>query len=506
MNFLVLAACLFLSAGMIRAQTITTFGPVDPGYGPVALGTWTYDGTNSTLNGDFAPGNVLLGTYATEVDFSGANQIVFTVNNPGPLPVSPFLLTLYDQSGVSSSAVFSWADFDLNGAVLTSPMTPFGAGQMTQVNMWQIVNLGSGAPLTYSVEVTSAVAANAVLPATGGSGPILSGFGAAASAGAGWTYDSGTSTLSGVPDYAATFGGNASVSNYAGATSVSLTASAAVASGAPFVFEVTDGNGEKAFAAFNWASFAGGGAKTVTAALQTNTFFDLGNVQSWTIRNGSSGLSNNVTFYGAGLVNPAVIDTVVDTFTTAPAVLTAANSTNSSYAAGFGNVGGFSANRDAVVEAVAGTDIQLAITNGSASGVTLGSGQVLASLFYTGFQLNAPEQKFLRLDFAQTENLDMLAVAIDSTKGNLNIADMLAVPDSGTPFSYYIDLTQFSGFTPEFMNGVNELAIVFGSSQSGSFYTVDEIAFTSVPEPATWMLLVPAVVAAAAFARRRREW
>ena len=83
MKLRVFFACLFLYAGLLRAQTITTFGPVDPGYGPVAVGTWTYNGTGSTLNGDFAPGNVLLGTYATEVDFSGANQLVFTVNNPG---------------------------------------------------------------------------------------------------------------------------------------------------------------------------------------------------------------------------------------------------------------------------------------------------------------------------------------------------------------------------------------------------------------------------------------
>lgn len=291
-----------LMAAPAFAQDITTFGPVTP-FGPITVpSTWTYDGATSVLSGPVDRGNVLFGTFSSGVDFSQANQIRLTADVVSPsAPGDSFLFTLMDQSGTRTSALFTWEDF-LFGATVTRSLTPTPSGSLNQVNYWEIRSINHGGPFVvpFSLSLTQATAVHGTLPPAGLPGPTLTGFGNTATASGAWSYDPSTSHLTGTPGYGDLLSGNLPISSISGAVGISLTASAATAPSAPFVFELRDTIGGRAYAAFNWASFAGG-PQTVTSELIGMDNLDLQSLQGWAILSGSANLALDVNLFGASL-------------------------------------------------------------------------------------------------------------------------------------------------------------------------------------------------------------
>ncbi|TSA34756.1 MAG: hypothetical protein D4R65_05660 [Verrucomicrobiaceae bacterium] len=464
----------------VEAQNITNFG-ANVGFGPgVDPGnTWTYNETTSTVSGSNTSGNVLFGTFGPEVDFSGSNQISLTatVNAPGA-PDSSFLFTLVGQSGATASAVFSWTNFLTPGTTMTAPLTPIVPGTMQNVNYWQIVSLyNDGSPaLPINVTFTNANASAGTAPAPGIGGPILTGFGANAAASGSWTYTPGSSTISGNTGYGDSIGGTSNVTTYAGATQISLTASASVAQGTPFTYVLTDNTGEHAYAAFNWANF-NGGVKTVTSQLNTDPFFDPTNVQSWQILSGArAGAVVNATLFGAAAVSSAS-ETVLDDFSVGITTINGSGSANSTV-----SIAGFnSANRAINTSGTGIADVTLGGGTLSVAGVN----DAGVSFFYDDFTMYAPEQSFLKMDFTLATNVDEVIILLYSNNSAFFVGSgVLQIPDILSPQSFYLDLASF-GAAPDFLAGLNKIVLNFGSTTPAFEFQMTGMALTSVPEPSS---------------------
>lgn len=499
--FSTLLFCGISLAPRVEAQNITNFG-TNVGFGPgVDPGnTWTYNGTTSTASGTNSNGNVLFGTFGPEVDFSGSNQISLTatMNAPGA-PDSSFLFTLIGQGGATASAVFSWTNFLTPGTTMTAPLTPIVPGTMQNVNYWQIVSLyNDGSPaLPINVTFANANASAGTVPSPGIGGPILTGFGANATASGSWNYTG--STISGNTSYGDSISGASSITSYAGATQVSLTASANVAQGTPFTYLLTDNTGEHAYAAFNWANF-NGGVKTVTSQLNTDPFFDPTNVQSWQILSGApAGTVVNATLYGAAAVSPTQVATPVDDFSVGISTINVNSGNPSALVSSTVDVGGFAgATRNVQAFSTGTSQLQLQINGGALSVAAInpsGPEVAQATLLYSGFTLYSPDQTFLRFDFNAVENLTSLDVELLSANGAFPIGGLFSVPDSTGAFSFFVDLTKLSGWSPEFMAGIKQATFGFGATTPNYFFTLDKVSFTAVPEPSTYALVVVGLVA-----------
>lgn len=494
----VLPLLLFLAAMTLgaKAQNITNFGP-NVGNGPVAVGTWTYDGTTSTANGTNSNGNNIVGTFPNVTDFSAANQITLTAEVNGGAPGSSFLFSLSDQSGATTSAVFAWEGF-LSGpgpVTITSPLTPFAPGSLQQVNSWQLIStFVGGSPIPINVTFSNANASTGQAPARGIAGNSLSSVGSNASALGNWTYSSTNGTLSGTPNYGDSVGGAASVSNYGSATQISLTASASVASGTPFTYVLTDNTGDQAFAAFNWSSFTGG-TKTVAASLVQETFFDPTNVVNWRIVSATTALAVNATIYGSAGVSSAT-STTLDNFTVSIAPIVGSGSANSTV-----TVGGFaSGNRS--VDTLGGGLTEVTIGGGLLQ-IVGANDSAGAGFIYEDFVVYAPEQKFLRFDFTLAANLDGLLIELQSANGGAPVGGVFSVPDYVGARPFFVDLSLLSGYSSDFMAGLNRISIVYSSNQANFETALTNVSLTSVPEPSAVALIVAASLGLF-FCHRRR--
>lgn len=477
------------------AQNITSFGP-NVGYGPVSVGTWTYNGSTSTANGTNTNGNNLVGTFQSPTDFSSSNAISLTATGNGIAPGSSFLFSLFDQSGTVASAVFPWAAFQ-GGGTLVSSLTPFASANFQNVNAWQILSTYSGGlPLPINVTFSSASAVQASLPSVVGSTPIVTGFGAAASAGGGWSYNATTSVLSGTPGYGAVLSGATALSNFSGASAIQLTASAVSVPSQPFTYVLEDSQGLQAYAAFNWASF-NGGTKTIAAPLLAEPFFDSTSVASWQILQGADGLPVNVALLGAGAVIPGQNTTLIDNFTQSITPINGSGSRVSSLA-----IAGFASASRTINTVNAG--IAVVTINGGGTMSAAGIDGAGVGSVYSGFTAYAPNQTFLRFRFTLAVNLDELVIELSSTNAAAPIAGFFAIPNyNGPEQDFYVDLSQVPGFSPDFMSGLNTLSISYGSTQNSWELGLNGISLTAIPEPSALALAALAGLAFCAWKSRR---
>ena len=74
---------------------------------------------------------------------------------------------------------------------------------------------------------------------------------------------------------------------------------------------------------------------------------------------------------------------------------------------------------------------------------------------------------------------------------------------TNTGYTVFIDLTQLSGFTPGFANGVDGITVLLGGATSPFFVEVESLEFTAVPEPSAMGLGAVGLVAVWLFRRRK---
>jgi hypothetical protein len=479
--------------GRLAAQdTITNFG----NSGVFATG-WTYTGSTSTISGNNINGSTLYGDYIPYANFAPFNQVTVTADGNG-VPISSFLLTLEDDSGNTVSGVFAWTQFANGPATVSSWITPAGTFDPTNVAGWSITStypLGE-VPVPINVTFTSATTGNATAPAAGIAGPAITTLGSSVTASAGWTYNAANNTVTGTPAYGSTLSGATAVQDLSSATQISLTASATVLNGSPLTYVLRDNDGDKAYAAFNWGSFAGGSAQTVTSTLVPDVFFDASNVVGWDIISSTDILPITATLYGAAAVSSAT-DTVLDAFTVGITTLNGPNqSANSTL-----DIAGFSsALRDVQTS---GTGLITASIAGGALSAASSGGDAKVALLYEDFSIYAPEQNFLSLDFNVAVDLDEVTIELISANAPGPLGGMFSIPDFAEPGTFYLDLSTFAGVDAEFLAGLKSVGLVFGSSQPQFEFILNTASFTSVPEPTTG-LLVATGAAVLGLGRRRR--
>lgn len=131
---------------------------------------------------------------------------------------------------------------------------------------------------------------------------IITNFGTNAQNGGAWTYNSGSSTITGTESLGDLLFGGTSFLNYSGAIQFSLTATATTAPTGSFNLSLEDNTGKVASASFFWSDFTGGA--TVNAPILFQSGFALNNVVGWSLDSGGSGQAINVTLSSASAVIP----------------------------------------------------------------------------------------------------------------------------------------------------------------------------------------------------------
>jgi hypothetical protein len=130
---------------------------------------------------------------------------------------------------------------------------------------------------------------------------ILTSFGASASNGGTWSYNSVTSTISGTESSGDLIYGTPNFSAYSGALSLQLTANATTAPTGTFTITLEDNSANLAVATYSWADFIGGATKTSAFSFGT---FNFGNIVGWTLDSGGSSQAINVSLSNATAVVP----------------------------------------------------------------------------------------------------------------------------------------------------------------------------------------------------------
>lgn len=124
---------------------------------------------------------------------------------------------------------------------------------------------------------------------------VITNFGANASNdGIGWTYTSGTSTISGTEVFGSYLYGTPINSNISGATQLSITANVTTDPLSNFTVTLEDSGGKTALATFDWTSFLGG-ATVAVAFTSVDPLFNY-NITNWSLDSGSSGNAIGVSF------------------------------------------------------------------------------------------------------------------------------------------------------------------------------------------------------------------
>lgn len=147
-----------------------------------------------------------------------------------------------------------------------------------------------------------------VVSATSSFAQLITSFGANAATDDGWTLTTlggGGSTLVGTESLGALVYGNPVITNFTGATSISITANVVSGSvpGNGFKFLLVNPNGKFASASFSWSSFVGGA--TISSPIDViQSGFVFNGVSDWNLVGGSSNSALSVTLTSATAVTP----------------------------------------------------------------------------------------------------------------------------------------------------------------------------------------------------------
>ncbi len=137
--------------------------------------------------------------------------------------------------------------------------------------------------------------------ATIGHSQIITNFGTSADNGGSWTYNSGTSTITGTEGGGDLLFGLSTNTNLTGAQGISLTATYNTITPPAFGFSfiIQDNLGRSASALFDWSAFIGGATVYSTFASVDPGFNFAQVTQEWNLLGGGSGSSINVTLASA---------------------------------------------------------------------------------------------------------------------------------------------------------------------------------------------------------------
>lgn len=132
------------------------------------------------------------------------------------------------------------------------------------------------------------------------SAAVITSFGSDAEKDGAWSWNSGTSTLSGTEVTGDTLYGVPYSGNFGDFSAISITANATTAPLAGFTFLLEDTEGRLAIAQFFWLDFVGG--NTVSSVVQFDAGFDKSAIGGWQLASGGSGSPINVVLTSASAI------------------------------------------------------------------------------------------------------------------------------------------------------------------------------------------------------------
>lgn len=132
-----------------------------------------------------------------------------------------------------------------------------------------------------------------------------------------------------------------------------------------------------------------------------------------------------------------------------------------------------------------------------------GTGSADVILDYLGFSLNLGSNVFFEFQVDKVLGTPTLGLILTNSSLNTSLSAGAQLPATNSGYSIFIDLQSLSGFSPAFLNGVDEIQVLIGAANQDFFVEGQLIQFSAVPEPHTAALVL--LGGAWAFTRRRRR-
>jgi hypothetical protein len=133
-----------------------------------------------------------------------------------------------------------------------------------------------------------------------------------------------------------------------------------------------------------------------------------------------------------------------------------------------------------------------------------GAGSANAEAEYLGFTLNLGTNYFFEFAVNQVFNTPVLGVILQNTSQSLTLSTGVPLTPTTNGYSVFIDVRTLAGYTPAFLDGVNDISVLVGAGDQDFFVEAANIQFSPVPEPSTWALFAAAAGLTAVVARRRQ--
>ncbi len=247
------------------------------------------------------------------------------------------------------------------------------------------------------------------------------------------------------------------------------------------------------------------------STLVPGVFFDASKVTNWALVNTSEQSGITATLYGAAGLSPTQTDTILDDFSVNVPDFSVSYPANPSETVNSTvTIAGYDDAQRQIQSDIDDYDnlnaqATVQVADGSYLLVTTDSQDSINQITYSDFSLYATEQHFLRFDFSSVQNLQ--ALAVDLSNGLLpTVSGTFIVPDSEfAASSFIIDLSLLPNWTPEFASGIDSFNVIFDTPSGNMLVELDQIAFSSIPEPSTYALMaLGAAFALGRFVRKRR--
>ena len=129
------------------------------------------------------------------------------------------------------------------------------------------------------------------------------------------------------------------------------------------------------------------------------------------------------------------------------------------------------------------------------------TGTANAEIDYLGFVTNLSNNTFFEFTVSKVVGTPLLGLILgDDSFGQISGAILLTPTETGT--SYFLDITQFAGYTTGFGSELDSIQVLIGDTNANFFVQGNSFQFTSVPEPSS-ALLCAAGIAGVSFRRRK---
>jgi hypothetical protein len=154
------------------------------------------------------------------------------------------------------------------------------------------------------------------------------------------------------------------------------------------------------------------------------------------------------------------------------------------------NIDGTEIDRQISVQATETFSIESTVLDGvlivDASGP--GEGSASAEIAYLGFEIDLGDNTFFEFTVGKVVGTPVLALILEDTSAT-QISGAMELTPTDTTQSFFLDLTQFAGYTPGFASHLNSITVIIGGGEEFFFVEGESFQFTSIPEPSAALLV-----------------